>query len=125
MTVEYYSVTAKVNSSVSRGTAGGHLEVEKARGLRVFQARVITGLKAWREVSRQDFAEMIDTSYSYVAQLEKGETGAKTDTWEKIAKASGLSLGALIRSVFVCFYRKRETDSSITWVLDSISSASR
>jgi transcriptional regulator with XRE-family HTH domain len=61
--------------------------------------------------TREQFAELLDVSVSYMAEVERGRTGVSVKTLIKICSLLGLS------SDYVLFGTKRDTD---TQLLDKI-----
>lgn len=56
--------------------------------------------------TREKFAEKLDVSVSYLAELERGRTGISVKMLIKVCKVLGLSAD------YVLFGNERETDSS-------------
>ena len=62
--------------------------------------------------TREQFAELVDVSVSYMAEVERGRTGVSVKTLVKICEVLGLSAD------YVIFGNERDTD---TILLDKIS----
>jgi len=68
------------------------------RDLKAFGSRV-KGLRLERNLTQQELAEKINLSTNFIGMVERGERNTSVDKIFKIAKAFGLSLAELFKTL--------------------------